>query len=166
MTHPYTELDLRKLKGQELKDVWHKMIGKEAGIKNTTGMKTTEDILQAILKGQSDPSFLTPFQKVRQASESSHKAKVESPVGKPMPKSGESKRRGGEPKVVPQAFESMTPPLKAECIEKRMVKKLHLGSDLVFLDPLTNIVYEAIANTPGVRCGTWDPELREIAYDS
>lgn len=158
----YSELDLRKIKGQALKDIWHAMIGKEAGLKNTTGMKTTDDIIAAILKGQEDPQFLEPFQKGRVSREPTHKAKLETPLVQMPPKSGELKKKA----VVPQAFEEMTPPIKAEGIEKCKVKKLHIGSDLVFLDPATNVVYEAIANTPGARCGLWNPETKELVYDS
>jgi hypothetical protein len=173
----YTELDLRKLKTQALKDVWHSMIGKEAGIKNTTGLKTGEEILAAILKGQDDPGFLEPFLKVRQTT---HKAKEPAPVVE-MPKgnadSGETKKqpqkRGPKPKANPivmpkagkvrtEAIESTELPLEPRTVEKTKVKKFHIGSTLVFIDLETNTVYEAIGNTPGSPCGRWDPISRQV----
>ena len=191
----YTELDLRKLKGQILKDVWHSMIGKEAGIKNTTGLKNSEEILAAILKGQDDPLFLEPFKKVRQLP---YKGKEADPVVE-MPNhlepkdSGETKtqtqtqtqqqthakkepqKRG--PKLKPskvhvhvhvpsQAIESTDLPLQTRDVEKKKVKRFHIGSTLVFIELETNTVYEAIGNTPGSPCGLWNPETRQICYDS
>lgn len=187
----YTELDLRKLKGQILKDVWHSMIGKEPGIKNTTGLKNSEEILDAILKGQEDPSFLEPFKKVRQLP---YKGKEADPVVE-MPNhleptdSGEietqtqtqtkkqPQKRGPKPKaskvhvhvhvhVPSQAIESTHLPLQTSDVEKRKVKRFHIGSTLVFIDLESRTVYEAIGNTPGSPCGTWNPETRQVTYDS
>jgi hypothetical protein len=62
MSHLYSELDLRRLKGQALKDVWHGMIGKPAGLKNTTGLKNSEEIIQAILEKQSEEIVLSPVE--------------------------------------------------------------------------------------------------------
>lgn len=166
----YTELDLRKLKTQALKDVWHSMIGKEAGIKNTTGLKTGEEILAAILKGQEDPQFLEPFQKIRQIT---HKAPETASV---VEMSGETnkQKRGPKPKANPivmpkpgkvrlEAVESTDLPLYTSDVEKRKVKKFHIGSTVVYIDTEANIVYEAIGNTPGCPCGTWDPVARQIS---
>ena len=57
----YTSEMLRQMKGQAVKDIWHSLIGKPAGIKNTTGLRNSEEIIQAILKGQQDPAFLQTF---------------------------------------------------------------------------------------------------------
>jgi hypothetical protein len=165
----YTELDLRKLKGQALKDVWHLMIGKEAGIKNTTGLKNSEEILAAILKGQEDPAFLEPFQKVRTIT---HKAKEPASVVE-MPVETTKQKRGPKPKANPivipkptkvrtEAVESSNLPLYTSDVQKTKVKKFHIGSTVVYIDTESNIVYEAIGNTPGAPCGTWDPEARKI----
>ena len=175
----YTELELRKLKGQALKDVWHTMIGKETGIKNTTGFKNTEEILQAILKGQQDPTFLQSY-----LVKSRHKAAEQVSVVEEMPKpeipTGEKKKRGPKPKsnpnpiVIPQtpktlviqAVESKEAPIQVVNVERMRLRKLHIDNTIVFLDVDQQKVYEMVNNRPGNCVGTWNAETRRIAYDS
>jgi hypothetical protein len=167
----YTELEIRKLKGQALKDVWHEMIGKPPGLRNVTGLNSIEEIVQAILQGQADPVYLSRFTK-RQ-----HKQKEEESVVEMPPK--ERKKPGPKPKVkvntnpivLPvaspgtlriQAVESMDAPQKNIEVEKILLRKLHIGSETYFLDKASNTVYVMEANHPGSICGTWNPVTRTL----
>jgi hypothetical protein len=167
MTTHYSELDLRKLKGQALKDVWHAMIGKGPGIKNTTGLKNSEEILEAILKGQDDPAFLERFGKRE------YKQEVEVKPVEPMPPK-EKKKPGPKPAApvpvpvpvhVPvqiHAVEGPDAPKTRVHVEKIRLHKLQVGSTLYFLDKESNNVYSVENNRPGSVIGTWDPTQRTL----
>jgi hypothetical protein len=174
MTQLYTELDLRKLKGQALKDVWHAMIGKEAGIKNTTGLNNSEEILQAILKGQADPTFLEPY-KVKRVR---HKAEGETPVVEmPNPvEPTEKKKRGPKPKPKPlanpigmpsapvetQAVESMETPLQVSDIYRYELYTLHFEDREYFVDKQTKKLFEKVNGYPGKLVGLWNAQTKQI----
>jgi hypothetical protein len=172
-TQLYTELDLRKLRGQALKDVWHKMIGKPPGLHNTTGLHNSEEILQAILQGQKDPEYLNRFTK-------QHKQKdVDSVVEMPPQ---EKKKPGPKPKPKPDqnpiviplpstalrilAVESMEEPQKKMEVERIKLTRLHIGSESYFLDRASNTVYAMENNKPGSIYGSWDPVARTVQADS
>lgn len=175
-THLYTELDLRKLRGQALKDVWHDMIGKPPGLHNTTGLHNTEDIVQAILQGQKNPEYLNRFAK-RQHKQKEVESVVEMPPQELPPK--ERKKPGPKPKPKPdqnpivmptlplatlriQAVESMDEPQKKIEVERIKLNKLHIGSEVYFLDRASNTVYTMENTRPGSICGTWDPSSRTL----
>lgn len=170
-THLYTELELRKLKGQALKDVWHAMIGKEAGLKNTTGLKNSEEILQAILLGQANKDYLSQFtgrQPHKQVQRTLEEEAI--PVEMPPKKS----KVNTNPIVVPQqpvavkpmAVESMEPIQRQIQVERISLKKLHLGETSYFVDKATQTVYSIENNRPGTILGKWNPQTKSIcAYD-
>lgn len=167
MAKHYSELDLRKLKGQALKDVWHEMIGKGPGIKNTTGLKNSEEILQAILKGQGDPPFLETFGKRE------HKQEMEVKPIEPMPPK-EKKKPGPKPRVETQAspptptqvqiqaVEGFEPTVLGVQVERIRVHKLSVDNTLYFLDKETKNLYTVENNRPGSLVGQWDPINRKI----
>jgi hypothetical protein len=174
MTHQYTELELRKLKGQALKDVWHLMIGKEAGIKNTTGLPNGEAILQAILKGQANPDFLEPYKVKR----TRHKAE-EKPEVEEMPKPQETKevkKRGPKPKpkvnpnpiclpptsVEAQAVESSETPLQVSNVVKYSIYTLIVGEQEYFVDRESKKIFEKINRYPGKLLGVWNAQTKQI----
>ena len=142
----YTELDLRKMKGQALKDIWHELIGKPPGLKNTTGLKNSEEILQAILK----------LQGVKEA---------EPDCVERMPPKGKPKTIPAPPAPLHkgvQAVETMDHPLASVEVERIRLRKLHLHDRSYYLNVSSNDVYEANGSTPGDRVGTWNPATRTI----
>ncbi len=151
---------LTKLKGQAVKDIWHAMLGKGAGIKNTTGLKYTEDIIQAILKAQEDPGFLQSFkaskttdpkpQVVEKEEESMPRKKNPNPIIVPVPK-----------KTV-QAVESDALPQKNVEVRRVVVAKLIVGENEYFKDKETQQVYSMENGRPGQLLGVWDPQTRSI----
>jgi hypothetical protein len=163
----YTYSSLQQMKGQAVKDIWHAMIGKPAGIKNTTGLRNSEEIIQAILKGQADPEFLKTFgvrppkpkEEVREEEETESMA----PKKKPGPKP-----KLVNPVVIPQktktiaAVESNTLPLVPQDVIRRTLRKLHVGEMSYFLEVKTNQVFSVVDNKPGVLLGLWDREERRI----
>ena len=168
----YTQATLKQMKTQAVKDIWHAMIGKPAGIRNTTGLKTGDEIIQAILEGQRQPEFLHKFT-VRPPKQSVGVEQKEMP-----PKPGKTedvvmKKRGPKPKAKPvgispvtvrpsQAYESSDIPIQPSDITRISVKKLYVGDTLYFLETKTNKLYQSIDGRPGSSCGTWDPEKREV----
>ena len=164
-THLYTELELRKLKGQALKDVWHAMIGKEPGLKNTTGLKNSEEILQAILLGQVNKDYLSqftgrqPHKHIQRTVE--EETSVEMPPKKPKVKAN--------PIVVSQVLPVKTMAVESmDLIEKHIevhriaLKKLHIGDTSYFVDKATQTVYSIDNNRPGTILGKWNPETKSI----
>lgn len=164
----YTELDLRKMKGQALKDVWHSMIGKTAGLKNTTGLKNSEEIVQAILQGQANAEFLEPY-KLR---EGKHKA-IEPENVEPMPPK-EKKKPGPKPKSNPvvqplgptrtMAVESMETPISGVFVERVKLHKLHVNEAQYFLDAESKKVFAVEGGgKPGQCIGVWNPITRVVS---
>jgi hypothetical protein len=171
MSATYSYDQLKMMRGQAVKDVWHSMIGKPAGIKNTTGLKNGEEIIQAILKGQETPEFLKSFG-VRAPK---HEEQVET---KEMPPK-EKKKPGPKPKAKPavaapkppssqtqtqtqtQAYESTEIPLSPQEVTRIVVRKLIVDDSQYFLDAKTNKLYSVVEERPGALCGTWNPETRE-----
>lgn len=163
----YTREMLQQMKGQAVKDVWHAMIGKPAGIKNTTGLKNSEEIIKAILEGQQNPEFLDSY-KVRGPKQSVIVETKEMP-----PKPGEKKKRGPKPKdvtltptvsrVVPlQAYESTQIPLRVSEVKRIPVKKLYVNEAEYFLHASTNQLYTVVEGRPGTLCGTWNPQTKTV----
>jgi hypothetical protein len=167
MSAIYTLEMLQQMKGQAVKDVWHAMIGKPPGVKNTTGLKNSDEIIKAILEGQRTPSFLETF-KVRAPKQSVAVEQKEMP-----PKSGETKKRGPKPKPKPtsvpvvttpvprpsslQAYESPDLPMRVSAIQRIRLKKLYVDEREYFLDSKTNKLYTVLENKPGQLCGVWNP---------
>lgn len=152
---------LTKMKGQSVKDIWHSMIGKEEGIRNTTGLKTMEDVIHAILKAQEDPLFLNEF-------------KEKAPKHSVVEKEEECMGRKKNPNVIVippkikktvQAVESNELPFKTE-VRHVVVKKLIVGSVEYFKDKETNEVYSIENNRPGQRLGLWNAETRSIVLEA
>lgn len=157
----YTELDLRKMKGQALKDTWHAMIGKPAGLKNTTGLANSEEILQAILKGQDDPEFLQRFGGRAKPVET--KSLPDMPPKQPKKPKLANVQQASKKML---AVESTELPETVLSVVRIRVRKLLLENEVYFLDPSTNKVYTAIDGRPGQTCGTWDPERRTISPEA
>ena len=173
----YTQATLKQMKGQAVKDIWHTMIGKAAGIKNTTGLKNGDEIIEAILEGQRQPEFLHKFT-VRPPKQLVEVEQKEMP---PKPGKKEDvvmKKKGPKPKPKPvgipppvtvrpsQAYESADIPIQPSDITRISVKKLYVGDTLYFLESKTNKLYQSIDGRPGSSCGTWNPETREVQEDS
>lgn len=163
----YTELDLRKMRGQALKDTWHALIGKPPGLKNTTGLRTSEEILQAILKAQADPTFRPHpsggvFKESDQAEvESMPPKEKKKPGPKPKPPSP-----GTEPPRTPprlQAVESTELPLTRLEVKRIRLQTLKVGSTDYYLEEDTLRVYEIQGRTPGEWIGTWNPTTQELS---
>jgi hypothetical protein len=172
-THIYTELELRKLKGQALKDVWHTMIGKGPGIKNTTGLKNSEEILQAILLAQVNQEYLNQFTrnhcKEHKQIEPPNQQEVAS-VSMP-PKKAKAKSNAIVPvqQAIPvktMAVEAMEPIEKNVEVHRICLKKVHLGGESYFVDKAIQTVYSIVNNRPGTILGKWNPDTKSIcAYD-
>lgn len=151
---------LSKMKGQSVKDIWHSMIGKEEGIRNTTGLKTMEDVIQAILKGQEDSGFLEQFREKRTPKHSVVEKEEES--------MGRTKQKHTNPIVVSssvkktvEAVESNELPFQTE-VKHVVVKKLIVGNLEYFKDKETNEVYSVDNGKPGQRLGVWNSATRSI----
>ena len=146
MTHVYSELDLRKLKGQALKDAWHSMIGKPAGLKNTTGLKTSEEIIQAILRKQAEGG----------------KCQLEEIASPPieMPPKAKEKEKKKEVKAKHLlAIESTEASLEvADVVRICVTKKTIEGVDY-YVENQTNKVYSI---KDGQLQGIWNPETNSL----
>jgi len=157
----YTELDLRKMKGQALKDTWHALIGKPPGLKNTTGLRNSEEIVQAILNAQADPNF-RPVKEPDQAEVESmppKERKKPGPKPKPPPPVVEPPR---SPSQV-QAVETTELPLTQVEVKRIRLKKLKVGETQYYLEEETLRVYEIQGRTPGEWIGTWDPTTQAVS---
>lgn len=179
MSGTYTQDALKQMKGQAVKDIWHSMIGKPAGIKNTTGLKNSEEIIQAILEGQKNPEFLKKFT-VRAPKQSvgvEQKEEMPPKSGNPQPEK-EKKKRGPKPKeksdTTPSpapvirtktqvlAYESADIPERALEIKRIVVKKLITDENEYFLDVQTKKLYSVNDGRPGNYVGLWNAETREV----
>ena len=168
-TPSYTYETLNQMKGQAVKDVWHAMIGKPAGIKNTTGLRNTEEIIQAILKGQSDPEFLRSFgvrpPKPKEEIQEEQETEPMPPKKKPGPKPKVS-----NPIVVPAvqrpkqtlAIESNEVPLVPQDVIRRSFRKFHVGENTYFIESSTHELFSVVENKPGMLVGHWNPEERKV----
>ncbi len=166
----YTYDSLQKMKGQAVKDIWHAMIGKPAGIKNTTGLRNSEEIIQAILKGQEEPEFLQTFglrspkpkEEVREEQEKEDMPPKEKKKPGPKPKPTNATVT---PVVRPKgivAVESNEIPIVPQEVIRRSLRKLHVGDASYFLDASTNELFALVENKPGGIVGLWDPEERML----
>jgi len=154
----YTELDLRKMKGQALKDTWHAMIGKPAGLKNTTGLANSEEILQAILKGQEDPEFLKRFGGRAKPVET--KSLPDMPPKERKPKQNEIVIPKSSKKIA--AVESTDLPETVLSVVRIRVHRLIINDQPYFLDSSTNKLYAVVDGRPGELCGRWNPETHSM----
>lgn len=166
-THLYTELELRKLKGQALKDVWHSMIGKEPGLKNTTGLKNSEEILQAILLGQVNKGYLEQFS-TRQPHKQKEPSLMEEefedmPPKKPKAKSNPIVVQQQPTLVKTMAVESMDRVETNVEVHRICLKKIHLGDTSYFVDKATQAVYSIENNRPGSVVGKWNKDTQSIS---
>jgi hypothetical protein len=164
----YTELDLRKLRGQAIKDIWHSLIGKGPGIRNTTGLKTSDEIIQAILQGQENPEFLKQFmtKALKHKADESIELEEMPPKQKPGPKPkvktpqqtcSTAACSSTRPAVV--AVESTEPPITNTEVNRIKVHKLYVDNTLYFLDAEKNNVY----SKPGVLYGHWNAETKTLS---
>lgn len=151
---------LAKMKGQAVKDIWHSMIGKEQGIRNTTGLKSMNEVIQAILQGQEDPIFLEKF-RGRAPKHVSVEKEEETMPGKKNP----------NPIVVPSttkktvlAVESEEYPMQVS-VQRFVVKKLIVGDREYFKDKDTHEVFAVENGRPGQRLGKWSAETRSITQE-
>lgn len=153
MSAPYSYETLKQMKGQAVKDIWHGMIGKPAGLKNTTGLKNTEEIIQAILQNQQNPEGTLPPKQIveKQVEPEQMGRKKKTVVVIPTPAAYTGK---------PLAFESTEIPLVPVEVLRRTVRKLHVGDTCYFLDTKTKEVFSVHDGKPGARLGTWNAEER------
>lgn len=164
MSRVYTELDLRKLKGQALKDIWHAMIGKPPGIKNTTGLKNNEEIIEAILKGQEDPTTLKAHKVLK------HKEEISDQIESMPPKKKETETpKKVKPVAKPtvhsgpiRAIESMEPPLQIQEVQRISLQPFSVGEEMYYLDAKSKKLYANVDGRPGEYCGQWDPTTQQI----
>ena len=159
MTHSnrYTELDLRRLKGQALKDTWHDMIGKPPGLKNVTGLHSLEEIIQAILQKQSEREECL--------SEEIRPIFVEvamPPKAAPRPQK-EKAEKAAKPikKKVTNllAIESMEEPLEVLEVIRRIVQPKTIQGHEYYVEKDSNNVYTI---KTGEYQGVWKEELESI----
>lgn len=164
----HTYESLRRLKGQEVKDIWHAKIGKPAGLRNVTGLKCMEEIIQAILKAESDETFLKGV-RVRAPKQEIKESLVEMPPkGKPGRKPGQTSKPNSVPRMpsVPfQAYETTEIPLKVEEVVRVVVHKLIVEDVEYFVEAKTKKVFASVNGRPGPEYGTWDPETRQIVVN-
>lgn len=156
----YSASDLKNMKGQALKDHYHSLIGKPSGLKNTTGLKCSAEIIEAVLRLYGEG------------------AKPSQTTAEEMPKE-ERKKPGRKPKVTvspvvqpsatvkPQtptetlAIESTELPLRNVEVVTIPVTPLQLRETLYFLDSKTNKVYAStVDRRPGQYMGHWNEETR------
>lgn len=156
MTHVYvyTELDLRKLKGQALKDVWHAMIGKPAGLKNTTGLKNSEEIIEAILRKQEETRKVPGLEIVSPPIEAEMPPKAK-PQPQPQPQA--KKKEVKTNKLL--AIESTEAPLEGMDVVRIAVQKRTIDGQDYYVETGTNKVY---AIRTGDQVGIWNPESKAI----
>jgi hypothetical protein len=172
MSASYSYEQLKQMRGQAVKDVWHAMIGKPAGIKNTTGLKSGDEIIRAILEAQENPELLKKFTG-RPPKQVEQEKEQEQP--KEMPPKAEKKKPGPKPKVKASplppplqrtgqtlAYESAEIPIVPVEIHRIVVKKLFVDDTLYFLEPKTNKLYSVLDGRPGSVCGLWDPQGRQV----
>jgi hypothetical protein len=170
MSATYSYEQLKQMRGQAVKDVWHAMIGKPAGIKNTTGLKNGDEIIQAILDAQENPEVLKKF-----TGRPPKQVEQEKEKPKEMPPKAEKKKPGPKPKVkatpLPPpiqrtgktlAYESVEIPIVPGEIHRIVVKKLFVDDTLYFLETKTNKLYSVVDGRPGSLCGLWDPQGRQV----
>jgi hypothetical protein len=163
----HTYESLRCLKGQEVKDIWHTKIGKPVGLRNVTGLKNMEEIIQAILKAEADESFLKGFRARAPKQTVLESLDVETMPPKAKP--------GRKPKVKPllpmplaiarvplEAYETTEIPLKVDEVVRVVVHKLIVENVEYFLETKTKKVFASVNGRPGHECGTWDPESRQL----
>ena len=165
MTTVYTYDMLKQMKGQAVKDIWHAYLGKPAGLKNTTGLRNSEEIIQAILKVQTDPDFLAKLSQrtPKQKEESEVEQEVEMPPKKkqntlviPKPTQPVVKKSG----IL--AIESSDIPIVASEVKKIMLRKLHVDDQSYFIDINSKELYAIVDTKPGPLVGKWDAETRSI----
>lgn len=152
MSALYTYESLNQMKGQAVKDIWNGMIGKPAGLKNTTGLKTREEIIQAILQRQESPDEPPPKRIVSKEVEPEEMGRKKKESVLPA-----------KPPTSPRkclAIESSEIPLVPIEVIKRTVRKLHVGETCYFLDTKTKEVYSVVDEKPGARLGLWNAEER------
>jgi hypothetical protein len=168
-THTYTELELRKLKGQALKDVWHSMIGKPPGLKNTTGLKNSEEILQAILLAQFNKDYLEQFTRKQPPHKQIEPSVIQEIPVEPMPPKKVKPNPVAPPIPAPvkiMAVEAMEPIEKNIEVHRISLKKIHVGEECYFVDKATQTVYSIVNNRPGTIVGKWNQDTKTIcAYD-
>lgn len=170
MSH-HTYESLRTLKGQAIKDIWHAKIGKPAGLRNVTGLKSMEEIIQAILKAESEEGFVKSFrmrppkQGLQEAVAVEKMPPKGKPGRKPKPKNiAEPQRPQSQivASVPSQAYETTEIPLKVEEVIRVVVRKLIVEGTEYFLESKTNKVYSSVNGRPGHEYGMWNPETHEI----
>jgi hypothetical protein len=161
MSHLYSELDLRRLKGQALKDVWHGMIGKPAGLKNTTGLKNSEEIIQAILEKQSEEIVSSPVEMPPKPKEAKPKEAKPKEIKPKEVKPKEVKAKEAKPKEMKKiiAIESAEAPLEiVDVVRIAVVKRVVEGVEY-YIEKETNKVFSV---KDGQQQGTWDSETNSI----
>ena len=160
----YSELDLRKMKGQALKDTWHALIGKPPGLKNTTGLRNSEEIVQAILRAQADPNFRPAKEPARAEVDLMPPKEKQKPGPKPKPKPAvSSPPPPPRPPQSIQAVESTELPLTQIGVKRIRLKKLQIGQIQYYVEDETQRVYEIQGRTPGDCIGTWNPTTQTLS---
>jgi hypothetical protein len=168
MSATYSYDQLKMMRGQAVKDVWHSMIGKPPGIKNTTGLKSGEEIIQAILEGQRNPDYLKTFG-VRPSKQETQEETKEMPPKekkKPGPKPKEKTVPVAAPKQTQTyAYESAELPMMPQEVKRIAVRKLFVGETQYFLETKTNRLFSVVDGRPGCVCGSWNPQSRQVSLE-
>jgi hypothetical protein len=165
----YTHESLKQMKGQAVKDIWHALIGKPAGIKNTTGLRNAEEIIEAILKGQSDPEFLRSFG-VRPPKPKEEVQEEQETESMPPKKKSGPKPKLSNPIMVPVvqrpkqtlAVESNEVPLVPQDVIRRSFRKFHVNENIYFIESNTHQLFSVVDKKPGMLLGIWDASERAI----
>jgi len=158
MSHLYSELDLRRLKGQALKDVWHGMIGKPAGLKNTTGLKNSEEIIQAILEKQSEEIVLSPVEMPPKPKEVKVKEVKVKEVKVKEVKVNQKKQVEVKGSSL-LAVESAEAPLEVVDVVRIAVVKRNVEGVEYYIEKETNKVFSVKDGQPQ---GVWDSDSNSI----
>jgi len=153
----YSASDLKNMKGQALKDHYHSLIGKPAGLKNTTGLRNTDEIIEAVLRLYGEgvkPSQTTAEEMPKEERKKpGRKPKVSAPVVQATP-AVQSETR---------AIESTELPLRNVEVVTIRVKAIEVGDILYFLDSKTNKVYASSSDRRPTRyVGQWKEETQSI----
>lgn len=158
----YTASDLHNMKGQALKDHYHSLIGKPAGLKNTTGLKCSAEIIEAVLRLYEEgvkPS--QPPSEEMQAERKKPGRKPKAKESKPLASVVAPTVPAGPVQTL--AIESTELPIRNVEVVSIRVKPIHVDGTLYFVESKTNKVYaEGADKRPAAYVGQWDPETKTL----
>ena len=123
-----------------------------------------EEIVQAILQAQTDPSSVKkPCVRTPKPLVSEPVKEKEMPPRKkpgPVPKAKPAPPAPAESPPKIRAVETLDPPLSVSTVVRIRVHKLFVNDTWYYLDPTTQAVYAYEDTRPGERIGLWNPETK------